>query len=175
MAIPDPCRALPDIAATFSNAYLTSLCVVIVNEHCCPYVLPFSLSLILHILLSCSSCLPALHCISIASSTAPHLLPLLLVLALLPFNCQQSQSASQQSCLCRCQLSSLSLLSVAVAVSLLVSVTASDGVSVSVAGLSMWKNRFQLAVPVPERTNLPAKLQLIVLALRNLFSIRAVR
>lgn len=27
--------ALPDIAATFSNAYLTSLCVVIVNQHCC--------------------------------------------------------------------------------------------------------------------------------------------
>lgn len=156
MAIPDPCRALPDIAAIFSNAYLTSLCVVIVNEHCCPSVLPPCLFLSPHsaVLLFLPSC----HCISTASSAAPHpsssscfsslrsLLPIQLPAVTVSFSTKLPLPLSIVifvGSLCRC-------LPAGVCYCLRLCLC------VSVAGLSMWKNRFQLAVPVPERTNLPA-------------------
>lgn len=157
MAIPDPCRALPDIAATFSNAYLTSLCVVILNEHCCPSVL-----------LPCLSLSPHSAVLLFLPSTAFQLrlqlhriLPLLLVLARSGL-CFHSTASSHRQLLNKvafaavnCHLCRFSL-SLSPCWCLLLPPTVSLYPCVSVAGLSMWKNRFQFAVPVPERTNLPA-------------------
>lgn len=94
MAIPDPCRALPDIAATFSNAYLTSLCVVIVNEHCSASVLPPCLSLSPHTAV-------LLFLLSTAFQLRLQLhriLPLLLVLACFAL-CFHSTASSQRQLL----------------------------------------------------------------------------
>lgn len=95
--------ALPDIAATFSNAYLTSLCVVIVNQHCCT---PVSQSPSL-------PSLPLLYCNCVFNCAG---------LTLLGFCFHSTRAvtgtAPQQSCLCRCQLSSLCCFSLSLSLSL---------------------------------------------------------
>lgn len=137
--------ALPDIAATFSNAYLTSLCVVIVNQHCCtpirlsvsplgPPPSPLSHSVVLQLRLQ----------LRWVYSTRLQFARFLLLnkVAFAAVNCHLCVASP---CLCLCLCLFLCLFS-------------GLPFCLSVAGLSMWKNRFQLAVPVPERTNLPATL-----------------